>query len=508
MIMKRYAFLLMLFAVIGVNAQSTYEMTRLMDDDLTGTARFVGMGGSMGALGADISVMGTNPAGIALYRGNDIAISAGLNTIDSKVNYLGTTNKNNNTYASFDNFGIVLANNFSDTGLKYFNIGINYRRRNNFSKEFEMSGAGGYNDSEGWVQFSQMYQMQELFNLSDFDPMGITYKNYTNLRDFWLPLLGCDGGLLDENGAPLYLPDAVCYYSEEDGGVNEFDCNISVNIDDRVYLGLTMGFYDVNYNRYSYYGEDDAESAIYTLHNWYETRGSGFDVKLGAIFRPFESSPFKLGIAIHSPTWYSLTDRSSALIEGPYDDFYMDTRDAEAYGDDYYVDYHFRTPWRFNASASYTFGTFLALNAEYEFADYTDVGMSYSGGGDMDGLEEEFESNMCNVNTFRIGAELRLDDNFSLRCGYNYMSAPFKKSAAKYMFSTTDTNTEYQNSFDRNIVTLGMGYNSGNFYIDAAYKLSIQNSEFYPYYDSEIVNPAAKVENVRNHFMVTIGGRF
>lgn len=506
--MKRYVLLLMFFVVLGVNAQSTYEVAKLFSEDLSGTARFVGMGGSMGALGGDLSVMGTNPAGIALYRGNDVAISGSLNTVDSKVNYIGTTNKNDNTFASFDNIGIVLANSFFDSGLKYLNIGVNYRRRNNFSKEFEMSGAGGFNHNDEWVQLSQMYQMQQLFDLSTFDPLNISYKNYTNMQDYWLPLLGCDGGLLDDNGAPLYLPDAVCYYSEEKGGVNEFDCNLSVNIDDRVYLGVTMGFYDVNYSRYSYYGEDDADGPIYTLHNWYETVGSGFDIKLGAIIRPFEFSPFKFGVAVHSPTWYSLTDRSSALIEGPYDDLYMDTRDVDAYGDDYYVDYHLRTPWRFSASASYTFGSFLAVNAEYEYADYSDVGMSYAGGGDMIPMEEEFESNMYGVNTYRVGAELRLTDEFSLRCGYNYMSAPFKKDAAKYTISATDTNTEYQNTFEKNTVTLGMGYNNKHFYIDAAYKLSIHDSDFYPYYDNEIVNPAASVQNRQNQFVVTIGGRF
>ena len=178
----------MFFVVLGVKAQSTYEVARLFSEDLSGTARFVGMGGSMGALGADLSVMGTNPAGIALYRGNDVAISGSLNTVDSKVNYIGTTNKNDNTFASFDNIGIVLANSFFDSGLKYLNIGVNYRRRNNFSKEFEMSGAGGFNHNDEWVQLSQMYQMQQLFDLSTFDPLNISYKNYTNMQDYWLPL--------------------------------------------------------------------------------------------------------------------------------------------------------------------------------------------------------------------------------------------------------------------------------------------------------------------------------
>ena len=44
-------------------AQDTYESARLLGSDLNGTARYVGMGGAMEALGADISTISTNPAG-------------------------------------------------------------------------------------------------------------------------------------------------------------------------------------------------------------------------------------------------------------------------------------------------------------------------------------------------------------------------------------------------------------------------------------------------------------
>jgi len=48
-------------------AQTAYDAVRYAGDELNGTARFVGMGGAMGALGADISTIGTNPAGIGLF---------------------------------------------------------------------------------------------------------------------------------------------------------------------------------------------------------------------------------------------------------------------------------------------------------------------------------------------------------------------------------------------------------------------------------------------------------
>ena len=52
------------FLAIPAMAQETYESANIATQDLNGTARYVGMGGAMEALGADISTISTNPAGI------------------------------------------------------------------------------------------------------------------------------------------------------------------------------------------------------------------------------------------------------------------------------------------------------------------------------------------------------------------------------------------------------------------------------------------------------------
>ena len=59
--MKKKAFFLAAMSVftLPMLAQETYENTKLIDNDLNGTARYVGMGGAMDALGADLTTMGT-----------------------------------------------------------------------------------------------------------------------------------------------------------------------------------------------------------------------------------------------------------------------------------------------------------------------------------------------------------------------------------------------------------------------------------------------------------------
>ena len=51
-------------ALSTMQAQTSYEAAALLNTDLSGTARYVGMGGAMSALGADMSSMATNPAGV------------------------------------------------------------------------------------------------------------------------------------------------------------------------------------------------------------------------------------------------------------------------------------------------------------------------------------------------------------------------------------------------------------------------------------------------------------
>ena len=82
---------LAMFVSMGAGAQTVYDATNIASKDLSGTARFVGMGGAMGALGGDISTIGTNPAGIGIYRSNDIVASFGYSITDVESKYGGQT---------------------------------------------------------------------------------------------------------------------------------------------------------------------------------------------------------------------------------------------------------------------------------------------------------------------------------------------------------------------------------------------------------------------------------
>ena len=139
-----------------VNAQSLYDAARLMGNDLNGTARFIGMGGAMGALGGDISTMGTNPAGIGIYRSSDVMTSFGFSNIGMKSNMNGTKNEQDKLFGSFDNIGFVISSRIgNETPLRFVNFGFNYRKVKSFDKNMVMNGM--IEDKEGPMSQSDLF---------------------------------------------------------------------------------------------------------------------------------------------------------------------------------------------------------------------------------------------------------------------------------------------------------------------------------------------------------------
>lgn len=508
--MKRTLYILLSLLPLGLNAQNMYETAGFMQNDLTGTSRYISMGGSMGALGGDVSVMGYNPAGIALYRSSDFAFTGSMAFNRTKATYNENTVGTNNVNFDIENFGAVLANKVDDGGaMKFFNVGMGYRNKSSLANEFTVIGL-----SDG---FSQQYAIRELYDNNPFKLEGLDYKAFESFYYSWLPLLATyanigdtDGNLLTRpNGDLIYEPEGIEFYNEERGGVSEVDFNISANFNDRFYLGATLSLVNVDYTVNTVYYEYDDLGDIYSIGNYNHIEGNGYNLKLGAILRPFKYSPFKIGVAVHTPTWYDLSNYYYADIEGPFGDFY-DTRDYELFSDVLRLRSKFNSPWRYIASASYTFGTFMALNVDYEYADYSSAEYKRVDAGSRNAQNEEIKYNLKEQHSLRVGAEFNLGGGISLRGGYSYSSAPFRTSAYKEMLNmpVTATSTDYNNRYSKEAVTIGGGYRGEVFYFDMAYVFDTQESDFYPYYDKEIINPAARMEYSNHTLTATVGLKF
>lgn len=528
-----------------VSAQSLYDAARFMGNDLNGTARFVGMGGAMGALGGDISTMGTNPAGIGIYRSSDVMTSFGFSNIGMKSTLNGSKNEQDKLFGSFDNIGFVISSRIgNETPLRFVNFGFNYRKVKSFDKNMVMNGLiedseGPLSQSDFFATLSQGLTERYLSSNAAFTDGGIDAAPWLGAMALRTRVIGAVGDngedndqyasnvgyMVGEDGKPIYLPVMGEYTSKERGGLHSYDFNVALNFYDRIYLGATIGAYSVDYSRNSIYRESyKGDVSTYSLENWFDTSGTGVDFKLGVIVRPFESSSFRFGAAIHTPTWFNLEDRTSAIMTSDID---MNSNGAIGKDELFEYDtmefpgesrtkYQLVTPWKYNLSLGYTIGRSVALGAEYEYSDYSSAKLKYDDGLKMEDETSQIKTGLKGVHTLRIGAEIKLAPEFSFRLGYNYITAAMYDDTFKRIaLNSISTSTEFSNLKATNNYTVGLGYKGSVFYADLAYQFHTYKEDFYPFYnevgenfETIIVPNATKVTNKRSQVLLTVGMRF
>lgn len=515
-------------------AQNQYDALRFLGNDVNGTARFVGMGGAMSSLGADLSTIGTNPAGIGLYRSNDVALSFGFNANKSHSDFNGSVMDESRNRASFDQVGFVWSTKIGNkTDLRFLNFAFNYHKRVNFNRQF--ASKGGLNGNSLTWQMADMIDRAGYQTDNHFNSLLDANNPYTESSFYDTPYLGAMGartGLVDVdwddkgNILNIYGWNGIDgeYYSRETGSVNEYDFNVSFNVRDRFYFGATLGVYDIDYLRYSSYGENMQRlngeyQGNFTLNNTYKTEGTGIDLKVGTIIRPFEYSPFRFGLAIHTPVWYNMSDRytsvlTSNLALGNSTSSYTENLMDYLSGGQYAWDYRLITPWRFNVSAGTVVGGIMALDAEYEFESYSSTKLQDYEGRELNG-QAAVKETLKGVHSFRVGMETKVSSAFSVRAGYHFRSIPIKSDAFKNIPATDNTRTdaEYLNLKSRQAVSVGLGYRGRLIYADVAYKYDFYKGDFYAFDGGidkagNLMLAPTKVNNERHQLLFTLGVHF
>ncbi|MFA6719448.1 MAG: hemin receptor [Prevotella sp.] len=513
---------LMAFAALlmaPLYAQETYQDTKLVENELNGTARYVGMGGAMEALGADLSTISTNPAGLGLFRSNQVTISGGLvaqqgETTTPSWNGINASINGSKTNPSFDQIGFVWARPYGRNG--YLNLGFNYHKSRNFDQI--LTAGGALNNASQNKLSSIKYPIADEYSWNGVD------ANYEQLM---APILDGTG----KQTGMHYLDGSDYLFGQyQKGYIGEYDFNISGNVNNRVYLGLTFGMHDVNYRSNSYYTENLDQGATSEMWEQISIKGTGFDLKAGVIFRPIETSPFRIGLYVNTPTWYDLS------MNGANDITMADAAGGVDKGQSLSYDYKVFTPWKFGASLGHTFVRNLALGLTYEYANYGTIDNRvnngsyydywsdtyYSNSYSDDGMNEHTKTTLKGVSTLKMGLEFKPVDNIAIRLGYNYLSPMFNQDGFRdgsisSAGSAYATSTDYTNWKSTNRMTLGLGYTVKKFFVDLAYQYTQTNGEFYPfmsYYDnnasSALNNIVDKkdVSNKRNQLLMTLGYKF
>ena len=508
---------------MGAGAQETFlNNYAIQTTDVIGSARYVGMGGALGALGADISCTSSNPAALGMFRRSTASITfGGIRQADSN------TYGEKQTNFSFDQAGFVIAfPKFGDRGLKYMNFSVNYNKRNSLTHTFGVQNSGEdcstmLNYVGGvWEAFPQAEMVNPIVDdaiaagLSG--PFEVDYDYYATA-----------------------LNNGNQFRRTISGHTQEYNINLSGNVSDRYFFGFTVGVDVLRYTSDAVYDEFrtdkfDGRELNFAASNSQELRGTGVNLKFGFIARPFQDSPFRVGLAIETPTWYNITysGKNDFTTHFRPETSYFPRYEYFAYTDGmarYVMDasslkYTLSTPWHFRVSIGHTFGTSLAVGAEYEYADYSATKMGYPKSGTYYGarwtnsepdraMNSQTDKSLSGVHSFKVGAEFKPISGFALRVGYNYYGASCKANAfsdhAIDSYATQFvTATDFMLLGNVNIITFGVGYSANHFFADLAYKYRMQKADFYTYHDYYLAQTANKINLDRHQLSLTLGVKF
>ena len=538
--MKKIMLWMCFMAALPVMAQETYQDANTATEDLNGTARYVGMGGAMEALGADISTISTNPAGIGLFRRSNVSATIGV-VSQGNVDKAATGDK---THMSFDQIGFVYSRPSGKNS--YINFGFNYHKSRDFNHILYAANKLGDGSQQilSYASGISTGQLGYQGTPGKYEPTftGAYPPTYSQVDE--LINQGLNFNTYDGEYYYLYADDYV-FNRHAKGYIGEYDFNLSGNINDRVYLGITFGLHDVHYKGFTNYEENltnDIESlGDAELYDERKITGIGYDVKAGVIVRPIEESAFRLGAYVSTPTFYDLKTSNYTQLDNYLKEYMIDGKpySAGAYSvvsnEDVY-EFRLNTPWKFGLSAGHTVGNFLALGATFEYSDFSGIDTREKGDEYYDAwydtyytssysdnaMNDHTDATLKGVCTVKVGAEYKPIPELALRAGYNYVSPAYKKDGMRgyrdgfiqSLGTAYSSTTDYTNWDCTHRITLGLGYTFKNFYADLAYQYSTKKGDFYPFQKEfsmggvESFCSSTKVEDNRHQAMLTLGYRF
>lgn len=544
----------------SVSAQSAVDAYTLSQNETRGTARFMAMGGAFTALGGDLSTLNQNPAGIGVYRGSDVGFTLDVNIMNAKSSGISQGSSWNRTHVDVNNFGYIGTYNLNNSVMQTFSWGVSYGRVKSFDRQYRGAGMPLASSLSNYIALmtdgTDPYRMMFYDKQSEV-PDGLNirapYNPYRDSRINWLSILGFSGGVVNPSVAAEPLPDGTSqtyltdiynglfqhpdngisgdpttgvgeFMVQERGYVDEYNINFGGNLANTVYWGLGIGITDLNYEQSTYYSETLTSANVpvgepidgitegncdWELNNWKKITGTGVNLKLGLIFKPINE--FRLGLAVHTPTWYSLsTSYYGNILFGSEYGFQADQSTDTADGS-----WNLTSPWKLMVGAAGVIGGRGIISVDYEYDAYGNMKTSDSG-GDLEWFNQDIKNYFKASNTLRLGAELRVTPQFSLRAGYSYSSTNVKNEVADGAVEvvTVGTNPAYTLNNDINTVSAGLGYRTGGFYADFAFVHRHTASTYQAFTSFEDYNgkwidaPKAKMDFNSNQLVFTVGYKF
>jgi hypothetical protein len=444
-----------------------------------GSARMQALGGAGVALGADLSAAAINPAGLGLYNRNDMGMSLGIGFSGNQADYINQVTKDGKSWLGIPNIGISFYTPPKSENTKFqgSTFSLSFTKISNLQNKFSYRGTNHYNSFTDYLaEISNGISENDLRNEDPainggyvFTLQGLAYQNFLTEP---LPFSN-----------NRYRPFSYSRGSRQEGvyttssGIYKWDAAYGVNIDNKIYLGASLGIQSSRYKMNHTFTETLSGSAdndtlnSVTFREYDQQRGSGVNLRVGIIYKATEQ--LRLGFTAITPTNTKIREeynfRMLSDFEGNnviFRGFRLSTFDNSTQLTPF--NYNFISPPRFEGGFSYFFNKDGFVTAAIEYVPYT---MSKVKVKDspflLEGDNNTIKSVYRDVLNIKTGVEIRQDNTY-YRAGISYFPDPYIKDFDKV-------------NRDQFNFSIGMGYRTETFYLDGSLVNTRTKGVYSPY---------------------------
>ncbi len=479
---------------IAQTPDDAFRYSSLSNSD--GTARFMAMGGAFTAVGGDMGALAFNPAGVGVFIKSQFCFTPGFSMQNINSTYNGSSSVGQQSIMTVQNIGWVGSWRNRQDGAKWKNINfaIVYNRTNDFNANYIISG---YSKNSILDAFVSNADGTDSANLDPFSTQQALNAGLINK-------IPGTGGTQYQNVVDPFLTTGQSIYQQDiisnSGSMGETDITIGSNYNNKLDIGASFGIADVRFAQTASYTETpNYTDTIFGLQNFnysttLNTTGAGFNFKIGAIYRVTDW--LRVGAAVHTPTWFSLSDNYTSLISATYtatNDFpngagtFYGAPGGQPMNGSY--NYTLTTPMRAMGGLAVIINHQAIISADYEWVNYS---LSQFGPASVfNTVNQAIQTSYAPQSNIRAGAELVLYP-FSLRAGYQYFTNPYAPGSG---------NASMKQSF-----SVGAGVKFGRCFVDLAYVLTQYSEDYYMYTPG--IATAAVNNNTFSNVACTFGVNF
>ena len=446
--MKKILLILLLAYSLSPIAYSQ-DVQRFAERSTIGTARYVGMGGAMTAIGGDPSAAMVNPAGLGLYRRSEISVSID-ETIDN-TQQVGSNDTYQRTRFAAPQLSAIWAwgNSQKQRGLVYNNFMFSHNRLATFNRDIVVKGAG-------------MGMVPTICNITN-DEGGVSEeflvnKPWDDVKIGWLSILGYEAYLIDPIENNKWKPsvdftDGSLSISET-GTSDQYTLSWAGNISNQWYIGIGLNIPTITYTKHTSLREENKQnSSSAELKSMFHVSGVGVSGSFGLIYRPIQA--LRIGASLQTPTILSLSRQSTGDMYSTIAGQKYEVLTPESG----VMDIDIASPLRTSVSVAGQMGKIGLIAVQYDYAH---------------------SNEMEDIHTLRMGAEAQVTRGLFLNAGYVYESS-FMKEDPKWLLGYNEirTDMDYRYTAATQYASAGIGYRSDVVVAQLAYQYGWQTIHQY-----------------------------